>query len=198
MTTQYKSAVSRMAPRYAYGRHRGPYPFFSHRAAVLVSLLPDPLHGWLIPLTLRSSRMADHAGQISLPGGRTEPNEEAWQTATREFEEELGCATGDLQPLRELSPLYIYASKHWVTPVAGIFASTPQFKPNPEEVAELIMLPISDLLHSEAIRIGTISRGTGSFEAPGFFIDHHFVWGATAMILAEFRAWCLNERRFIS
>jgi hypothetical protein len=82
--------------------------------------------------------------------------------------------------------------------VAGIFASTPQFKPNPEEVAELIMLPISDLLHSEAIRIGTISRGTGSFEAPGFFIDHHFVWGATAMILAEFRAWCLSERRFIS
>jgi 8-oxo-dGTP pyrophosphatase MutT (NUDIX family) len=198
MTTQYKSAISRMAPRYAYGRHRGPHPLFSHNAAVLVSLVPDPHHGWLIPLTLRSSRMADHAGQISLPGGRTEPNEHAWQTATREFEEELGCSTCDLQPLRELSPLYIYASKHWVRPVAGLFPSAPQFNPNSDEVAELIMLPISDLLHSDAVRIGTIHRGTSTIEAPGFSIDHHFVWGATAMILAEFRAWCLSEQKFLS
>ncbi|MCU0713340.1 MAG: CoA pyrophosphatase [Pirellula sp.] len=198
MTTQYLSAVSRMAPRYAYGRHRGPSPFFSHRAAVVVSLVPDPRHDWIIPLTLRSSHMADHAGQISLPGGRTEPNEEAWQTATRELEEELGCETCGLQPLRELSPLYIYASKHWVTPVAGIFETAPQFKPNPDEVAELIMLPISDLLKPNAVRTITIRRSTGSFEAPGFSINDHFVWGATAMILAEFRAWCLNERKFTS
>lgn len=198
MTTQFLSAVSRMAPRYAYGRHRGPSPFFSHRAAVLVSLVPDPTHGWVIPLTLRSSRMADHAGQISLPGGRTEPNEAAWQTATRELEEELGCKTCSLQPLRELSPIYIYASKHWVTPVSGVFHSTPQFHPNPDEVAELIMLPISHLLEPNSIGNMTIPRSTGSFEAPGFSIGDHFVWGATAMILAEFRAWCLSERRFLS
>ena len=197
MSTQYKTAISRLAPRYAYGRHRGPSPFFSHRAAVIIGLIPVPELGWSIPLTLRSNRMANHAGQISLPGGRAEPNEDAWQTATREWEEELGCPSNCLHPIKNLSPIYIYASKHWVTPVVGQFSNLPQLCPNPDEVEELIMFPLSELLKPDAICNRTICRSTGSFEAPGFEINKHFVWGATAMILGEFREWCQHEKRFL-
>lgn len=196
MSTQPPQALSRLAPRYSYGRHKGPFPRFCHRAAVLVGVVPCDQFGWSIPLTLRSSRLADHAGQVSLPGGRAERNEIAWKTATREFEEELGCSTSNLEKLRDLSPLYVYASKHWVTPVAGMFLEPPRFHPNTDEVAEVIMLPMGELLRPDAVQIAMVQRATGSFEAPGFMIQGHFVWGATAMILGEFRAWCLAERKF--
>jgi hypothetical protein len=63
-----------------------------------------------------------------------------------------------------------------------------EFTPNPDEVAELIFLPLEDLIDDQAIRIGTMQRGTSHFEVPGFWVDEHFVWGATAMILAELRS----------
>ena len=82
-----------LAPEFAYGRHRGPAPRFAHQAAVLISLIPIAHSEWTIPLTLRPTQMADHGGQVSLPGGRSDSGETVWRTACREFGEELGCTT---------------------------------------------------------------------------------------------------------
>jgi len=186
--TVYRSdAYRRLAPQYAYGRHRGPAPRHSHPAAVLVALVPDGRGGWSIPLTLRPPQMLDHAGQISLPGGRAETGESVWTTACREFGEELGCSTDDLQPIGELRPLYVYASRHQVVPMVSVCSSIPTFQPNPDEVAELIFFPLHSLVTDDAIVVGTMQRGSSLFDVPGFRVGDHLVWGATAMILGELR-----------
>ena len=177
-----------LAPEYAYGRHRGPAPKYSHPAAVLICLVPMSGTEWSIPLTLRPKQMADHGGQVSLPGGRSNSGESVWRTACREFGEELGCTTEHLQSLGELTPLYVYASRHTVAPVVASCSLRPTFRPNPDEVAELIFLPVSDLIADDAFRVGTLKRGTVQFDAPGCRVGGHFVWGATAMVLGELRA----------
>ncbi len=176
-----------LAPQYAYGRHRGPAPKYSHPAAVVICLIPISNSEWSIPLTLRPTQMADHGGQVSLPGGRSDAGETVWMTACREFGEELGCTTETLQPVGELTPLYVYASRHLVKPIVAVSSLRPSFRPNPDEVAELIFLPLRDLLSGDAISIGTLKRGTVKFDAPGIHVDGHFVWGATAMVLGELR-----------
>ena len=176
-----------LAPRYAYGRHRGPAPKYSHRASVLICLIPISSSEWTIPLTLRPKQMADHGGQVSLPGGRANAGETAWRTACREFGEELGCSTENMQPIGELTPLYVFASRHFVTPVVAISTLRPSFMPNPDEVAEMMFLPLRDLVSDQAISIGTLKRGIVEFDAPGFHIGGHFVWGATAMVLGQLR-----------
>ena len=176
-----------LAPQYAYGRHRGPAPKYSHGAAVLICMIPISGSEWSIPLTLRPAQMADHGGQVSLPGGRSDSGETVWTTACREFGEELGCATDSMQPIGELTPLYVFASRHLVTPVVAVSSIRPSFSPNPDEVAELIFLPLRDLLSGNAISIGTLKRGTVEFDAPGIHVGGHFVWGATAMVLGQLR-----------
>lgn len=176
-----------LAPQYAYGRHRGPAPKYSHPAAVLLCLIPVSGSDWTIPLTLRPAQMADHGGQVSLPGGRSDAGETVWRTACREFGEELGCTTEYMQPICELTPLYVYASRHTVTPIVASSSFRPSFKPNAEEVAELIFFPLSGLIEDNAISVGTLKRGTIQFDAPGFRVGNHFVWGATAMVLGQLR-----------
>lgn len=176
-----------LAPQYAYGRHRGPAPRYSHPAAVVVCLIPLSGSEWTIPLTLRPTQMADHGGQVSLPGGRCDAGETIWRTACREFGEELGCTTEFMEPIGELTPLYVFASKHMVTPMVAASSMRPSFRPNPDEVAELIFLPLRDLIADNAASVGTLKRGTVQFDAPGFRIGNHFVWGATAMVLGQMR-----------
>lgn len=175
------------APQYAFGRHRGPAPRSAHRASVMIALIPGRAGEWSIPLTLRPSQMTDHAGQVSLPGGRAESGETVWRTACREFGEELGCTTEYLQPLGLLTPLYVFASHHFVTPNLSVSSLRPTMNPNPKEVAQVIHLSVSQLISDTINTVGTMRRGTAEFDAVGFHIADHFVWGATAMILAELR-----------
>ena len=187
------------APQYAFGRHRGPAPRSAHQASVMIALIPGRAGEWSIPLTLRPSQMSDHGGQISLPGGRAEPDETTWRTACREFGEELGCTTEYLQPIGVLTPLYVFASHHFVTPNLSISSHRPPMKPNPKEVAQVIHLSVSELISDTIASIGTMRRGTADFEAAGFRIGEHFVWGATAMILGELKQLVLeiqNDNRF--
>ena len=175
------------APQYAFGRHRGPAPRYAHRASVMIALIPGKSGEWNIPLTLRPSQMSDHGGQISLPGGRAESNETVWRTACREFGEELGCTTEYLQPLGLLTPLFVFASNHLVTPNISVCSLRPTLRPNAKEVAQVIQLSVTELISDTIHSVGTMRRGNAEFEAAGFRLGDHFVWGATAMILAELR-----------
>jgi len=185
--TGYCLAHRELAPQYAYGRHRGPAPRYSHPAAVVICLIPLSGTEWTIPLTLRPAQMADHGGQVSLPGGRSNAGETVWRTACREFGEELGCTTEFMQPIGELTPLYVYASRHMVTPIVAASSLRPSFEPNPDEVAELIFLPLRDLIADTSSSVGTLKRGSVKFDAPGYRVGSHFVWGATAMVLGQLR-----------
>ncbi len=179
------AAQRKMAPELAYGRHRGPISFGVHRAAVCLCLFRHD-DAWWIPLTLRSRQLAEHAGQISLPGGRIEIDEGAWQAARREFGEELGCEIAEENLLGQLTSLYVYGSHHQVEIFVAAMPFRPVFKPDASEVAEVILLPLVDLLNPENQVIATMQRGTARYDAPGYRVGKHTVWGATAMILSEF------------
>ena len=181
-------AHRRFAPEMAYGRHRGPIAASAHRAAVVIALM-ETEQGLVFPLILRSDVSGDqHRGQISLPGGRLDGNELAWHGAKREFSEELGASSESLRLVTQLTPLYVYASNHWVQPFVAHWEHPGPFKPNPAEVAELLWIPVSQLIDQTNIHLAKMLRGNCVYNASGYRFGESFVWGATAMILGELAA----------
>ncbi len=199
-----------MAPELAFGRHRGPVPRNAHRAAVLISLTPrvfvspeksSEQFEWAIPLTVRARGLHDHGGQIALPGGRLEPGEDSWEAAYREYREELFSQIGNtetdtssvkessvstLEYLGSISSIYVYVSNNQVDVCVAAETMRPEYRPSYDEVDQILLVPLGFLLREDACVIGTMGRGTTTFEAPGYRFGEHFIWGATAMILAEF------------
>ncbi len=148
-----------------------------------------PLSGaWHVPLTLRPLDLADHAGQISLPGGAVELGELSERAAIRELEEELGVAASTVEPLGALSPVYLFHSNYAITPWLAVARERPQWRPNPAEVAELVELPLAVLLDPASTRSEIWQRQGAAFEVPALHYGGHAIWGATAMILAELAA----------
>jgi 8-oxo-dGTP pyrophosphatase MutT (NUDIX family) len=181
-----------VAPRLAYGRHRGP-PTARRRAASVVLALYEQHGSWCFPLIVRSRDQAEHAGQVALPGGRGLPQENSWGTACREAFEELGLAPQSLEPLCRLTPLWVFASQHWVEPWLACCHAPPVFSLDSREIAAVLTVPLAELLDPNRRELRQLPIGTSRFEAPGFWLAEHFVWGATAMMLEEFRQLVLTR-----
>jgi 8-oxo-dGTP pyrophosphatase MutT (NUDIX family) len=182
-----RSAQRIMAHSLAYGRHHGPIPDDVRQAAVLVVLHPTPA-GWSIPAIVRPETMKTHAGQVSLPGGMVETGETPIQTALREFEEELGAPASGLQMLGQITPVYVFVSGFEVTPIVAVSPQPLVFRPNPDEVAAVVELPLAQLCDPAHRGRHTIERRGLRFSVPHFAIAGQKVWGATSLILAEFVA----------
>lgn len=153
-------------------------------AAVLILLYPHERR-WHVPLTRRPDFLPDHAGQISLPGGRMEPGETAEETAVREFHEELGAEEHAVRLLGRLSPLHVTSRRFCITPVVGTSESRPAMRPSPDEVAELIETPLEELLDPAAVGRHCQATAAGSRETPHIDWGPHRIWGATCLILGE-------------
>ena len=143
---------------------------------------------WYLPLTLRPETLSDHPGQISLPGGALEDNETAYEAALRELGEELGVSPAEVEPVGRLSPLYVFASNFLVTPWLARTHHRPEFVPCEHEVAEILYLPLSQLLDVRSYGSHNFDRSGVTFRAPHIQLQHHRIWGATAMILGELTA----------
>lgn len=139
-------------------------------------------------LTKRQLGLRDHSGQISLPGGSRDGNETAEETALREGWEEVGVPPDDPVVLGRLSPIHIPPSGFSVYPVVAAIDYVPPFKIQEAEVAALIEVPTSVLLNPSTRQKSSRETLGGTFEAPFFAVDGYEVWGATAMMLAEFVA----------
>ena len=172
-------------PELSYGRHYSPPPDDARQAAVLVLLYPH--HGqWHIPFTARPETMADHAGQVSFPGGMIEPGESSRQAALRELEEELGVGPDRIELLGRLSPLNLYVSNFAITPWVAALDHRPEMNPNPQEVAEVLEVPLAHLLDPVNVSRAPWSHGGIQFHAPYIGWHEHRIWGATSMMLGEF------------
>lgn len=136
-------------------------------------------------LTRRSDALRNHAGQISFPGGRLDPGEDARQAALREAWEELGIVPEALDILGLLSELYIPPSNFCLAPVVAATHERPHFQPHDAEVAELIEAPLR-LFTDPATRAWEerILEGEPR-RIPYYQVGPHKVWGATAMVLTE-------------
>ncbi|MEX2185676.1 MAG: CoA pyrophosphatase [Pirellulales bacterium] len=181
------AAQARYEPELAFGRHGGPAPR-SARAAAVAVLLYERDGVCHVPLTVRPAHLANHAGQISLPGGLVEPDESTADAAVRELEEELGVEASSVTLLGSLSPLYLYVTDFLITPHVAVVDSPPTFRPSDAEVAEVIEMPLHTLLDDQSPRREKHGFRGLEFYAPALCVSGHEVWGATAMILAELAA----------
>ena len=175
---------SRFAPELCYGRHRGAAGPGTRPAAVVVLLYPNR-GAWYLPLILRPASMNDHAGQVGLPGGGSEPGESAVQCALRELDEELGVRPNQVEIIGQLAPILVFASNFHVTPFVATSNERPEFRPNSSEVEELFELPLAHILDQRRWDSIVIKRGQLSFRAPSFALQGRHIWGATGLILGE-------------
>ena len=172
-----------MTPR--SGWRPGHYPDDARIAAALLLIYPGD-RGPSIPLTVRASGLARHAGQISLPGGAADTGETLAETAVREAQEEIGIDPTTVNVLGELTPVWVLVSGFTLHPVVAVTHDRPSFDPATGEVAEILEVSLDDLRDASRIRSGTRIREGVAIEYPYFDLLGHQVWGATAMILGEF------------
>jgi 8-oxo-dGTP pyrophosphatase MutT (NUDIX family) len=180
-------AQRRMAPRPRRNWRPGEIPEHVRDAAAV--LLVYPVDGQAtLALTQRAEALRSHPGQVSLPGGRLEPGENAIAAALREAHEEVGANPALVTPIGALTALHIPVSGHLLHPIVAASPARPDFVPHDGEVAKLIEVPLRVLAAPTTRELRTWVYEGATFTVPGFAVDDVFIWGATAMVLAEFLA----------
>jgi 8-oxo-dGTP pyrophosphatase MutT (NUDIX family) len=135
-------------------------------------------------LIKRPSNMKHHAGQVAIPGGRIDSGETPLETALRETWEEIGVTADKIEILGSLSELFVDVSGFLIHPFVGWLKEKPSFKTNPAEVEKTLLFPLFKFKNKlDETELETVS---GKLKVPCFFFEGEVIWGATAMILAEF------------
>ena len=168
----------------------------ARHAAGLLLLFPVDGRAHVI-LTVRSAHVR-HSGQVSLPGGVIETDETVEQAALREAREEIALATTDVRLHGRLTPLDIPVSGFRLHPVVATLPYAPAVAPSDREVARILKVPVDALFEPATVQWRPMRLGTVTLEVPGFEVDGAVIWGATAMVLAEFLAvlgWAGPARR---
>jgi 8-oxo-dGTP pyrophosphatase MutT (NUDIX family) len=132
-----------------------------------------------------------HGGQVSFPGGKMDSSDPDLEyTAKRECMEEIALEPARMKTIGLLSEVYIPVSKFLVQPYVFYVESLPELKPDEREVDEIFSFEIETLLDDSRIKHTnlTFRNGFNQKNIPYFDIEDKVVWGATAMILSEFKA----------
>jgi len=170
----------------ALERMRASMPKDRVPAAVLVPLV-ERESGLTVLLTQRAATLKDHAGQISFPGGRIEPEDaSAWHAALREAHEEIG-----------LSESYVefagYLPDHWVvtgfrvTPAVGFVSPRYELRIATAEVHDVFEVPLDFILNAANHRPRLGRMGDVPIEFYDIQYGERRIWGATAGMLLTFR-----------
>ncbi len=145
---------------------------------------------WYTVFMQRPDGAGVHSNQISFPGGKIEEGEDALQAAIRETFEEVGVKESELNIIGRLSELYIPPSHFVVQPFIGVMNPDPLFIPNEAEVQSLIEFPVQAFLqHSIVLEKEIfIPAFNKNIVAKYFDVNGNTLWGATAMMIQEFRS----------
>jgi ADP-ribose pyrophosphatase len=142
-------------------------------AAVTLMVAPD-----YCILIERSPNAPKHAGQVALPGGRTEDSDlDLWDTARRETAEEVHVSLGRHQPYQQM-PATMTGTGYHVHPFLVLMDKLPPHRPDNHEVENILLFPTPDLLDLTRYRL--VSREQGLVETPW---GPYHIWGATARIM---------------
>lgn len=154
-------------------------------AAVLVPIVmrPEPT----VLLTLRSTKLSKHSGQVAFPGGRVDPGDASIEDAAlREAQEEVGLDAGRVEILGSL-PTYTTGTAFVVTPVVGLVQPPLDLQINPHEVDVAFEVPLAFLMNP-AHHQHHVYRWEGNertwLSMP--YMDRgreRYIWGATAGML---------------
>ena len=163
-------------------------------ASVMILLYENDYGDIEFPVTMRVSYDGAHSNQFSLPGGQFEDVDISLdQTAIRETVEELGVFDEDIEIIKQLSEIFIPPSNFLVYPFIGVHHGTPNFIPDENEVEYVLPLDLEAFLNAEPESFEKEFSGH-KVEIPGYNIgDEEYIWGATAMILEEFKDIVINH-----
>jgi 8-oxo-dGTP pyrophosphatase MutT (NUDIX family) len=161
-------------------------------AAVLVPLVERET-GLTVLLTQRAATLKDHAGQISFPGGRIEPQDvDAWHAALREAHEEIGLS-------QSFVDFAGYLPDHWVgtgfrvTPAVGFVSPLYELRIATEEVHDVFEVPLGYILDAANHKARLRRLGDVELEVYDIPFGERNIWGATAGMLLTLRRF-LNAR----
>ena len=155
-------------------------------AAVLVPIV-ERSEGMTVLLTQRTAHLRSHAGQISFPGGKSEPHDgSAEDTALREAEEEIGLPRDRVEIVGRLGQRTTGTGFH-VTPVVGLIEPTVALVPDPGEVATIFEVPLPFVLDLDNHKIET--RLIKGLERQFYVMPYngYYIWGLTARLLVALR-----------
>ncbi len=149
------------------------------RASVLIAITDqkDPE----VILTLRSSQMPTHKGEVAFPGGKAEARDaDATATALREAHEEVGL---NPESVRVIGPLDEVVSRFGflVTPILGIVPEDIELNADSREIEGVFRVPLKFFLDGQPDQIDQF----GSFRGPRWYFEGYTIWGLTAMMIAE-------------
>ncbi len=141
------------------------------------------------PLIQRPNYNGVHGGQVSFPGGKQEESDQdTFHTAVRETEEEIGVPANRIEVIGNLTEFFVGASNNLVLPVLGYYQQKPKFIPDRYEVSEVVEAKVEQLLDDRLVKNKIITvRESIQLDSPYFDIGGKVVWGATAMMLSEFK-----------
>ena len=139
-----------------------------------------------IVLTVRAGTLGRHSGQVSLPGGGVESGETIEQAALREAHEEIALPLDEVRVLGGLTPLDIPVSGFRLHPIVAVTGARPVFTPSNGEVARILEVAIDELTAPERLVSVERERDGRAMIVPAFHVGGEEIWGATAMVLAEF------------
>lgn len=188
---QSEPGFPRWAPEMLQDRRRPVNPVTREtavRASVLIPILGEDEP--FVVFTMRTPDLSAHAGQISFPGGRAEDHDDSEdQTALREAQEEIGLDPSSVRVWGRL-PDYLTATGFLVTPVIGRIDSSPQFKRDQREVADIFQVPLSFLMNPQHHQVRVLpAQDSPTGELIRFYAmpyQEFFIWGATAAMLRNF------------
>ncbi len=162
------------------------FPGREPRAAAVLVPLVRRASGLTVLLTRRTDALKDHAGQISFPGGAVDPGDfDAWATALREAEEEIGLDRRFVEPLG-LLPVYSTVTAFQVTPCVALVDPGFALALQSDEVAEAFEVPLSFLMdpaHHRRHKLHMLGVEREFLSMPWPHGDAYFIWGATAAML---------------
>jgi len=148
------------------------------------------------PIIERNTYDGTHSGQMSFPGGKIEEQDSSLkETALRETWEEIGIRVHRESVIKELSEIYIPPSKFMVSPFVSIHNEPISFSPNPDEVVDIVEFPLKALLDDSIIKETSVfvKKYNVHLKVPAFIYQEKVVWGATAIILSEFKDLILSS-----
>ena len=157
-------------------------PFPLRKSAVMILLFVRD--GKLKTIMIERTDIGVHAGQISFPGGKSEPfDSDSIDTAIRETVEEIGIKVNRADVIGELPPVKVPVSKFEIFPVVAFVEDAAGFAMSENEVKRVMEVDLSDLYAT--LSTYKITVAGEEHEVPGYICGKSVVWGATAMILAE-------------
>lgn len=197
VVSRLEDAFTRELPGAAAQAHLAPVPRrewpkgFSaeqiRHAAGLLLVFPATDQARIL-LTVRADTLGRHGGQVSLPGGVVDAGETFEQAALREAHEEVGLSPDLVRVIGALTPLDIPVSGFRLHPIVGVSERRPPLTPAAREVARILEPEIDALMAPDCVVHTRRARDGVALTVPGFHVEGVEIWGATAMVLAEFLA----------